>query len=856
MASAPVMGQWGTQEPRKEQFEHTQDAPQRGDKEAIRARSGLTKEHEDMLVNEVIKAYRTQWATDRIMRMPTWLKNTEMDKGRQVLGWDPITRTYFDAVAYSRMNNQETDYSYLEKYVNNITQTVRRNFTAAVARAVPPVIVRPVNAENLADQTTAKAAQEAISIVERHNEAPSQLSFEGKTLYLYGVYFKWTRFKIDGSWAGYTDQPIYGDVDAQLSEDHFHCLSCGSDTDASSVDMSDPDNMQCANCESQLQPQDFYLGEKATVPGITGVKKKPNGMVKWSIYSPLQIDTDPTVETIPECDVLALEMEVNVAQLRAVYPDLKKEIVEGTESGTSDNASYERLVRTQVYSSTYTVTADIFASRTTWTQVWVQPAAYYRCQDDAFLEAMEKAFPYGCKVSMNGALVLDIRPAVMEKEWTACKLHDGYGMYPPSVADNVVPFNERFNNISNILDDYMERCATGITLVDTKRVDPTQLSGKALTGGQLNPTPTVGEGQQHPLSDAIYHFAFQLDAKIFDYLDRLWNYCLLISGVPPQVGGTGRQEGVETAKGQKQMLDQALGTLGDIYSRIKTEHAAAGQNAIECLQQNMQYTGDLWSVIEENGSEFRNNYVHIDEMQGRVRVYPNTDEGLPMSPEQKREWVNNMLAMADKNPVAQAWFDVPSNQELASTISGLPDSVTPGEAQRSKTLQDINKLLSIQGPPPPMLGPNGQPVLDDDGTPRVSPTIAPNKWVEDYITLRNTIVQFCAENSDSKDKNPNGWANLIAFYRLACEYEASVEQYKATLKAKVQAAGVPPPPPGPEANPAIQQIEAEAIKQAMGAVDGLSKLGALPPLPQGSSIQGQVAAYKELVDSVEKMMKQ
>lgn len=40
------------------------------------------------------------------------------------------------------------------------------------------------------------------------------------------------------------------------------------------------------------------------------------------------------------------------------------------------------------------------------------------------------------------------------------------------------------------------------------------------------------------------------------------------------------------------------------------------------------------------------------------------DEGLPMSPEQKREWANNMLAMADKNPIAQAWFDVPSNQEL------------------------------------------------------------------------------------------------------------------------------------------------------------------------------------------------
>lgn len=35
-----------------------------------------------------------------------------------------------------------------------------------------------------------------------------------------------------------------------------------------------------------------------------------------------------------------------------------------------------------------------------------------------------------------------------------------------------------------------------------------------------------------------------------------------------------------------------------------------------------------------------------------------------MSPEQKREWINNMIKMAKENPIAQAWFDVPGNQEL------------------------------------------------------------------------------------------------------------------------------------------------------------------------------------------------
>ena len=187
--------------------EKTPQNPQHGDSQSLDRLHGLTKEQGERIVHEVIQPFRTQWATDRIMKMPNWLKSTEYDKGKQILGWDPITRTYFDAVAYYRQNNQETDYSYLEKYVNSITQTCRRNFTAAVARAVPPVVIRPENAENLADMTTAKAGQEAITIIEEANKTKGLLQLEGQYLFLYGVYFKWTRFVIDGVWVGYKKEP-------------------------------------------------------------------------------------------------------------------------------------------------------------------------------------------------------------------------------------------------------------------------------------------------------------------------------------------------------------------------------------------------------------------------------------------------------------------------------------------------------------------------------------------------------------------------------------------------------------------------------------------------------------------------
>ena len=833
--------------------EKTPQNPQRGTKEQAEQKWGLSREESQRVVSEIIRPFRTQWATDRIMKMPNWLKNTEYDKGKQILGWDPMSRTYFDAVAWYRQNNQQTDYSYLEKYVNNLTQAFRKGFVSNVARAVPPVTVRPENAENLADMTTAKAAQTAISIIEDANDVKGLLQLEGQYLYLYGVYFKWTRFVVDGIWVGYKDEPVYGPVTAKLSEDHFHCYNCGADSNESQVAASG--SMACPSCGTQLRPQDFEPGESTTVMGKTGTKKKPNGLPKWSVYSVLQVDTDPTKEYIEDVPLLALEWETDVSEVRATFPDQIDEITEGIESATDDNATYNRLVRTMVYSSSFSVTADIFAARGTFSLVWVQPNSYYRISNDPeFIKKLQGLFPQGMKLSMYGETVLNIEKAILAKEWSVCKLHRGYGLYPPSVADNVVPFNERYNAISNILDDYMERCSTGITLADPRRIDIREMSGKPLTGGVLNPTPSVGDGINQPLANAIYHFTFQMDPGLFNYLDRLWTYCQLIAGIPPQVSGTGTTPGVETAKGQKQMLDQALGPLGDIYDSIKSEHATAGQNAIETLQSNMKYTGSIYQVIEEEGSEYRNGYVHLDEMQGRVRVKASTDEGLPMSPEQKRAWCENLMEMAEKqNPAAIAWLDETANQQLLNDYWGLPGSISPGSAQRAKTLQDIRRLL--QAPPIPKIDPKtGQPMLDPaDGSPMFSPSLAPNKWVEDYSILLPTVDQFCAANNDVKDQNPQGWQNVIAFKQLALEYQAQVEGYKAKLQMQIQQEGKPP---APQPNPTVQQLEAMALKDAAEATQRLVQQGSMPPLAMGQSIQGQVGANKEIVDSALKLMKQ
>src|ERR1035441_8822756 len=99
------------------------------------------------------------------------------------------------------------DASYLlDRFKNNITKMLGTAFVGTMSRSVPPTVIKPENAEIEADVTTAKAAGEAISIIERMNDIKGLVRDQNTKLYLFGCYGKHTRTVIDGAWAGYDEQ--------------------------------------------------------------------------------------------------------------------------------------------------------------------------------------------------------------------------------------------------------------------------------------------------------------------------------------------------------------------------------------------------------------------------------------------------------------------------------------------------------------------------------------------------------------------------------------------------------------------------------------------------------------------------
>jgi hypothetical protein len=99
---------------------------------------------------------------------------------------------------------------------------------------------------------------------------------------------------------------------------------------------------------------------------------------------------------------------------------------------------------------------------------------------------MDQHFPEGCKVTLVGTVVVDVRKANLVKQWTACLLHKNVGMYPPAIADNVVPYNVRLNDTMDQIHDWIDRCASGMTVYDASKIDRREMAGRILSPGVFN----------------------------------------------------------------------------------------------------------------------------------------------------------------------------------------------------------------------------------------------------------------------------------------------------------------------------------------------------------------------------------
>jgi hypothetical protein len=798
---------------------------------------GVSDDDQKML-KDIITDYRSNWMQDRIERLAQWMANLLYWKGVQVLGWDASSNCWYDALSWARNNSQESgEDTDLERWINPLVLMFCNVFTATMSQGIPKPVIKPENANpELQDIVTAKASKEAIDIIRSKNEFTKIIFSIYELLFLFGSYFRYTRAVIDGKMFGYEERQQFADMEIQTGP-HFTCPNCGTESPAES-----PDGMNCPSCGAFMGQESYYAAGEGSRTSLksAGTQKIPKAGVKWSLHSPLEIDCDPKCKgthPLRQTAILAKDCEIDFSEACTMFPKFRDRIKPGAGSPTTPNADLERINRIMAISALGGITADNEMVNPTYSEVWVQPWAYAKKKDWDFADRMRAKFPEGLKISMVGEEVVDIRAAVLEKEWSHCALYANQGVYCAALANTAVSFNARFNRTMWILDDWAARAALGLNLANASMVDTEKMSGKPVPAGTLTPVPMKINGQNIPMEQIVAHYELPINAALWNYPMMLMTFAELILGIPRQLGGQGTQDDVETLGGQQLQLARSLTTLKPYFKNVKNESAEADQNAIECLQNLMKVGAvkEIQDVIESKGGAFQNQTVKWDQMTGNVRISADEDQELPASPEELRTAVQMMFQELTKgNPAAAKWFDVPANQDQALS-SMVPDSVNPTEAQRLKTEADIQTIVD-QGV---------QVSLNPDGSQGTQLPVQPEAW-EDYSVAKEIVQRYMLENYQLRTEKPDRWQALSQYYSQLKQSEMQVGQEQAQRQLAVTTAGQPKPP---APDPAIQSEFQQQLQAAQLAIQTLVRIAQVDPVLTGGQMKDQVAASKEVIDS-------
>lgn len=795
-------------------------------------------EEDITLLTETISEYRNSWAQDRLERMRQWMENLFYWRGIQVIRWDTATNCWYDALAWARNNSQESgEDTDLERWINPLVLMFCNVFTGIMSQAIPKTIVKPQNADpKLQDTVTAKAAVTALDIGDRKNQFPMMIGSIYEQLFLFGSYFRYTRAVIDGEMFGYDEEAQFEDMQIENGP-HYVCPNCGTETPATS-----PDGMECPNCGAYMGQESYYAAGEGNRTSLkqSGVKKIPKAGVKQSLISCLEFDMDPKAKgknPMKQTAIASYDVEIDFGEACMMCPKFRDMIEPGAEVSTTANASTEKLNRLNAVSALGGMTADNSLMNPTYSRNWVQPMAYFKKKNWEFAQRMQQKFPEGLLLSMIGPVVVDIRPANLQKEITHCALYANQGVYCHALADTAVSFNARFNRAMWIIDDWASRASTGMNFADGGRIDTEKMSGKQMPAGTLTNVPMRVNGEPRPMSELIMHYDMPLNPALLNYPEMLLTFCELIIGIPRQASGQGTQAEVDTFHGQQLMVDRAQTVLKPYFKNVQYENASASQNYIWCLQALMN-TGavkEIRDVVEAKGGAFQNQEVDWTKMQGNVNITYDEDQDLPISPDQLRTSIETMFKeLTSGNPAAAEWFAVPANQDTALS-SMLPGTVNPDEAQRLKTEADIQTIVD-----------QGLVITQNpDGSQTTDLPVHPER-VENFPVAKQIVQRYMLEHYELRLENPTSWVALGQYYQELNNADTAVAADTAKRQQAVTQAGAPPQPqPDPGTMAAVQELQKLATQMA----DRLAQLSMVDPLVTKQTITGQKDAAGKIIDS-------
>lgn len=769
----------------KQQMDPTPSNPSQatGEQEKPDA-NGLLKKDRDNLMY-IRRTYKERWSSQRRAIVRGILKRMEYVKGNQFYSVSPDGVTFqnpFDQSGDGTQQSNDADSIY--SYVTNIIQWFERVLVSTLSASVPATRFQPSNAQSDLGNRVAQQASRANAYIERLNDEKALTEQKVSYLSLAGSYFVYTRPMRDSRLSGNQTETLTTEEmqDTEVKPDRYLCRGCGAETPVQN--MLPESQFKCENCQQPLGEGDFYPSVKVPMPVVTASQELPAMQPRKSLYHGLHVDAMPSADSengdpLMRTPLLDLSLESDIGALRAMYPNLWKQLENGSDSSGTGEVEQDRTARlqstSQVESSKWNKSTGLMTrgQMPTYSRTWLQPEAFNILSDQKEAQRLQQLFPDGCCLASWNGNYIDVRAAKLSEEWTWGGTRRGFGLYPPAILQPAMDFQDRINDAGNTESQYYDRMAVPGVAYDSTAINGKAFAGKYWKPGTFFPI-RVKKGDNRTLSNVLWQPTYHMDKGIESYQQRMVLMVQLIIGITPQMYG-GSQHNIDTAAGQEQALKVASGILWLYWSAIRSECARTAKNAIRCLATNA--TQEVFDVIKGDDNTFENQPIDLEALQNEIDAYPEEEQGFPESREQMADRFEKLILGAVKNPLIMEMLEPMKNRRMAVRTLLPQDMEIPGEDNRIKVLQDISQLM--QGAAMQQVDPATQ-------LPVMVPSVMPDKDVDDLQVTQDTVKEYVTKNyRELKEQKPQQFANIIAYLKMAMQFQKQIAIENA-----------PPMPPG------------------------------------------------------------
>jgi hypothetical protein len=700
------------------------DAETTGDVDNPAAKPAKTiKDVPEELQRELLELARRvteSWFVPRTALVKTTQEARNFWKGLQNLRWNPAAQRFDPATTPMATNGQQDTQEEIEPTTLNIFQANGLSLVSALSANAPHGLAMPEDGENPQDVATAKASSKIITRFERVNQIENVLAQELQYAYTDGYCGLFVRYKIDGDRFGWRDMP---------------------------KTVSRPTTVPDAN-GNPIQ---------TTVQINVGTERVPNGEEVIDAVGSLELSIPPYGRNQHDFPAMEWQTETPLSLLRAIYSDFIEKLNAGGDVGTGTANATERNARLMLanappgYDGRFgqASSPDLLTYKRTWLRKW----AFYELDDKITRDKLIALFPNGAYLAHAADTLLDARDECMDDHWTIVPFLPGDGMYREPVGGSLMPVQRAVNNL---LDRQLQNDAFGVPPIFH---DTSLLSGENYAGTVVKPAKSypikLKPGQR--LSDVMWSPPpTQLSPASTELRNFLIQITAMLTGVQPALFGAPEEgAGGQTAEGYRQALNQAMGRVGLIYRALKLGHA----RAYECLLRIMAKERKEGIIIPTEGDDgsFRNDVISLYDMQGRVKIYADMQEELPVSWGQQKDLADKL--MNAQNPVLQGIANYPENLALWKRTLGWPELKIPGEGPQDEQDEETAKLIE-DGQPISTDQATGQPLIDQNGQPYQMPTVPIDPMDNHAIHYaRGQEWKESAEGRRIRKEQPEAFAN-------------------------------------------------------------------------------------------------